>query len=99
MPGYTNSALKKFGHPKPRRPQNSPHRHNDPDYGAKVQKPEMLDLSAPLDKDAVKRIQNWICLELESRTTSETRQETKVGLNPSKTKEWRLTRLARQKNV
>jgi hypothetical protein len=35
MPGYVERALHRFSHPKPTRPQDSPHPWNAPHYGAK----------------------------------------------------------------
>ena len=57
MPGYIAKALQHFGHERPRRPQNSPHPHVAPIYGAKAQYVEMDIPSAPLDKKGQKFIQ------------------------------------------
>ena len=37
MPGYVQKALLRFNHPTPSKPQHSPHRWEEPTYGAKVQ--------------------------------------------------------------
>ena len=57
MPGYIAKALQHFGHERPCRPQNSPHPHVAPIYGAKAQYVEMDIPSAPLDKEGQKFIQ------------------------------------------
>ena len=56
MPGYIAKALQHFGHEWPCRPQNSPHPHVAPIYGAKAQYVEMDIPSAPLDKEGQKFI-------------------------------------------
>jgi hypothetical protein len=60
MPGYVTAALKKFGHIKPFRPQHSPHRHNTPQYGVKVQLTDPIDITEPLDDNTKKRIQQIV---------------------------------------
>ena len=57
MPGYISKALQRFGHEHPRRPQNSPHPHVAPTYGAKAQYVEPEVVSTPLDKEGQKYIQ------------------------------------------
>ncbi len=52
MPGYVTKALKRFQHPPPSKPQNQPHPHIPPKYGAKVQYAEPDDTSPPLNKNA-----------------------------------------------
>jgi hypothetical protein len=37
MPGYIKSALHKYQHPAPARPEHAPHTWNPPIYGAKTQ--------------------------------------------------------------
>jgi hypothetical protein len=37
MPGYIKTALHKYQHPTPARPENAPHTWNPPTYGAKTQ--------------------------------------------------------------
>ena len=56
MPGYIQKALEKFQHPKPKRPQNSPHPHAVTIYGAKAQYVEKMDDSPQLDKAGQKFI-------------------------------------------
>ncbi len=60
MPGYMRATLIKFGHLSPSRRQNSPHRYNAPNYGAKIQAPDAPDNSAPLTKEEIKRIQQIV---------------------------------------
>jgi hypothetical protein len=57
MPGYIQKALEKFQHPKPSRPQNSPHTHAIPIYGAKAQYVTNNDDTPFLDKIGQKFIQ------------------------------------------
>ena len=57
MPGYVTKALKRFQHPPPTKPQNQPHPHIPPKYGAKVQYAEPDDTSPPLNKEAKRFIQ------------------------------------------
>jgi hypothetical protein len=60
MQNYINDLLLKYNHPKPCRPQHSPHAHHEIIYGAKKQ--TLLDAvtSAPLDSVEVKRVQGII---------------------------------------
>ena len=37
MPGYIEKALKRFGHERPRKRQDQPHKHVPPEYGIKQQ--------------------------------------------------------------
>ena len=57
MPGYVSKALLRFEHTKPDKIQNSPHPHNIPTYGAKVQYAEQQDESPLLDKADTKYVQ------------------------------------------
>jgi hypothetical protein len=57
MPGYVTKALKRFQHPTPSKPQNQPHPHIPPKYGAKVQYNEPEDTSPQLNKEATRFIQ------------------------------------------
>ena len=57
MPGYIQKALEKFQHPKPSRPQNSPHTHAIPIYGARAQFVTDTNDTPFLDKIAQKFIQ------------------------------------------
>jgi hypothetical protein len=57
MPGYVSKALLRFEHKKPDKIQNSPHPHNIPAYGAKVQYAEQSDESPKLEKAGIKYVQ------------------------------------------
>eukprot|EP00957_Ditylum_brightwellii_P097987 7463137-Ditylum_brightwellii.AAC.1 len=57
MPGYIANMLHKFKHEQPDYLQHSPHQHAIPNYGAKVQITMTPDMSDPLDKLSIKRIQ------------------------------------------
>ncbi len=57
MPGYIDKALTQFQHKRPKRPQNSPHEHIAPNYGAKAQYVEPNHISPLLDKEQKKYIQ------------------------------------------
>jgi hypothetical protein len=52
-----NDLLLKYNHPKPCKPQHSPHAHREIIYGAKQQTLPDADTSAPYDSDDIKRIQ------------------------------------------
>jgi hypothetical protein len=56
MPGYVPKALLTLNHPKPAKPQHSPHRWTAPVYGQKIQLAN-ADLSPLLDKAGIKRVQ------------------------------------------
>ena len=56
MPGYIERALQRFSHPKPTRPQNSPHEWIAPNYGARKQYATQ-DFSPALDVSDKKRVQ------------------------------------------
>ncbi len=60
MHNYINDLLLKYNHPKPRKPQHSPHAHHEIVYGAKEQTLPDADTSAPLDSDGIKCIQGII---------------------------------------
>ena len=60
MPNYIQEALTRFHHTKPRTPQDQPHPHIPPKYGAKQQFAEAEDGSAPLDKHGKKFIQEVV---------------------------------------
>ena len=60
MDGYIEKALQKFMHPKPPKPQHSPHKWIQPDYGAKKQMSEDPDTTPPLDKLGIKRLQQVV---------------------------------------
>ena len=58
MPKYILSALHKFQHPKPARPQDAPHVHLRPDYGTKIQyaREDNSTALSPDDKRVVQSI-------------------------------------------
>ena len=58
MPGYIERALHKFQHPKPQKPEDSPHNWNEPIYGRSTQLAPPADESAPLDKAGILRVQS-----------------------------------------
>ena len=60
MPNYIPEALTRFHHSKPRTPQDQPHPHMPPKYGAKQQFTEADDDSALLDKHDKKFIQEVV---------------------------------------
>jgi hypothetical protein len=57
MPGYKEAALVRFGHKRPGRPQNQPHPHVPPNYGAKQQYAAADDTSPLLNEHDKKYIQ------------------------------------------
>ncbi len=57
MPGYIQKALKQFQHLPPSKPQNQPHPHIPPTYGAKVQYTEPEDTLPKPSKDGKRFIQ------------------------------------------
>ena len=54
---YIENLLLKFGHPKPTKPQHSPHKHREIKYGAKEQLTQVEASSPALDLTGVRRIQ------------------------------------------
>jgi len=60
MPGYIESALNKFQHAVPRKPQHAPHAWAQPIYGRTVQEPIPADTSTPLDAKAINRLQQIV---------------------------------------
>jgi hypothetical protein len=60
MKKYIYNLLVKFDHPKPLKPQLSPHKHREIQYGAKVQKAMEDDTSAPLNTSGIKRVQGIV---------------------------------------
>jgi hypothetical protein len=50
MPGYIEKALTRFGHKRPKRKQNSPHKHIAPIYGTRAQYVEPENPSPLLSK-------------------------------------------------
>ena len=60
MNGYIAKVLLKYGHPFPKKPQLSPHRHREISYGAKEQLAPEDDTSPPLDSQGTKRVQGIV---------------------------------------
>jgi hypothetical protein len=60
MPGYIAKALQRFHHPQPTKPEHSPHRYIEPQYGAPVQYTDPEDTTAPLNKADIKQLQEII---------------------------------------
>ena len=60
MKTYIHNLLVKFNHPKPLKPQLSPHKHREIQYGAKFQKAMEDDTSAPIDAAGIKRVQGIV---------------------------------------
>ena len=56
MPGYREKALLQFEDDRPQFPQNSPHQHVSPSYGAKAQYTEINVHNPLLDKVGKKEI-------------------------------------------
>ena len=50
IPGYVATALTRFQHPTPNKPQNQPYPHNPKKYGQTAQYAEPIDDSLALDK-------------------------------------------------
>ena len=63
MPGYIEDALTGFKHGRPRTPQDQPHPHVPPNYGATRQYAEQQENSPLLDK-AVKKSFQEVCVTL-----------------------------------
>ena len=57
MPDYVAKALHEYQHSMPRKREDSPHPHNIPQYGVKVQMTDPIDDSTPLDDHGKKFIQ------------------------------------------
>ena len=60
MDGYIQKVLLKYGHPRPRKSQLSPHKHREVVYGANEQLTHEDDKSPPLDNQGTKRIQGIV---------------------------------------
>jgi hypothetical protein len=60
MPDYIATALHRFQHPHPTKPEDSPHRWNAPNYGSKIQLSPLADTSPALAKDDITRIQQVV---------------------------------------
>jgi hypothetical protein len=52
--------LHKFQHETPKLQQHAPHKHNEVQYGRKIQLTEPADTSPPLSKDDIKSLQQVI---------------------------------------
>ena len=57
MEDYIRKLLLRYGHPEPRKPQQSPHQHREIIYGASIQNPLEEDTSPSLDAPGIKLIQ------------------------------------------
>jgi len=51
MPGHVEKALACFKHERPKKPQDHPHQHTIPTYGAKLQYAKKEDDTNELDKN------------------------------------------------
>ena len=60
MDGYISKVLLKYGHPSPKKPQLSPHKHREVIYGAKEQLTPEDDTTPPLDSQGTKRVQGIV---------------------------------------
>ena len=60
MKGYIKKVRKKYQHEMPARPENQPHKHTIPNYGAKVQLNEPEDTSNPSGPKDIKRLQEIV---------------------------------------
>mmetsp|Transcript_37326 Transcript_37326/g.52691 ORF Transcript_37326/g.52691 Transcript_37326/m.52691 type:complete len:102 (-) Transcript_37326:23-328(-) len=57
MPGYVERALTRFQHALPNQKEDSPHKHDIPQYGAKTQYTDDPNNSPALDAANKKRVQ------------------------------------------
>ena len=60
MKGYIAKVLLKYGHPIPKKPQLSPHKHHEMIYGAKEKLAPKDDTTPPLDSQDTKRVQGIV---------------------------------------
>ena len=60
MNGYIDKFLIKYGHPRPLKPQLSPHKHREVTYGAKEQLTPEKYTSLALDNEGTKHIQGIV---------------------------------------
>ena len=60
MDGYIQQLRQKYDHPKPKKPQLSPHAHIPIDYGANPQIATPEDTSKPLDTNVINRVQGIV---------------------------------------
>jgi hypothetical protein len=57
MPGYVEKAMREFQHPEPSKPEHQLHCHNEPQYGAKTQMTDPVDITAPWSDENNKLLQ------------------------------------------
>ena len=60
MDGYIAKVLLKYGHPRPKKTQLSPHKHREVIYGAKEQLTPEDDTTPPLYSQGKKRVQGIV---------------------------------------
>ena len=60
MKVYIEKVLLNYGHPIPKKPQLSPHKHREVIYGAKEQLAPEDDTTPPLDSQGTKRVQGIV---------------------------------------
>ena len=60
MNGYIYKLFIKYGHPRPRKPQLSPHKHREVTYGSKEQLPPEEDTSPVIFNEGTKCIQGIV---------------------------------------
>ena len=60
MPGYITKLLQHFLHPIPKKPENRPHYHVQPQYGTKVQLTDPRDKTPLLQPDDITKLQQII---------------------------------------
>ena len=60
MDGYIANLLLKYGHKAPTKPQLSPHRHREINYGSKEQLVEEEYKSPKLNNNGIKRVQDIV---------------------------------------
>ena len=60
MKKYISNILIKHDHPMPLKPQLSPHKHREIQYGAKIQAAIDVDTSPPLDAKGIKQVQQIV---------------------------------------
>ena len=60
MKGYIAKVLLNYGHPIPKKPQLSPHKHREVIYGTKEQIAPKDDTTPPLDSQGTKRVQGIV---------------------------------------
>ena len=60
MPKYVLSAIKKFGHPYPRRPEYSPHKWTQPAYRQRIQYVTRTEAGTPLNTTGKRQVQSIV---------------------------------------